>query len=236
MDGTNRNISPGERSSRSGSGPLAPVTTNTNLKDIRLAIDANISPDGKCVAFVVWEWVADRPKQCARVWTVNTGGKSEAQPFTKGLRADTCPRWSPDSQQLAFISRGEGEKDRPQLHVIPAGGGEARQVCNIPNGVSDLSWSPDGKRIAFLSVDGEEPASDPFVFTLGQGRHRRLWTVRIDTGNPEPVSPDGLSIWQYAWSPNGKQFAVFFAYGPGPAAKICKMSFMAWITWSSRGW
>ncbi len=216
MDDTNRIIFPSERSSRSGSGPLVPVTTNTNLQDIRSAIDANISPDGKRVAFVVWEWVADRPKQCARVWTVNTDGKSEAQPFTKGLRADTCPRWSPDSQQLAFISRGEGEKDRPQLHVLPAGGGEAWQVCNMPNGVSDLSWSPDGKRIAFLSVDGAEPASDPFVFTPGQGRHRRLWTVRIDTGNPEPVSPAGLSIWQYAWSPNGKQFAVFFAYGPGP--------------------
>ena len=221
MDDTSRNTSPGETSSRGSSGPLVPVTTNTNLKDIRTAIDANISPDGKRVAFVVWEWVPDRSKQHARIWTVNTGvrddkvDRSEAQPFTRGPRADICPRWSPDSQQLAFISRGEGEKDRPQLHVIPAEGGEARQVCKMPNGVSDLSWSPDGKRIAFLSVDGEEPASDPFVFIPGQGRHRRLWTVRVDSDSPEPVTPGGLSIWQYSWSPDGKQFVVFFAHGPG---------------------
>src|SRR6266496_420043 len=190
MDDTSRNTSPGETSSRGGSGPLVRVTTDTNLKDIRTAIDANISPDGKRVAFVVWEWVPDRSKQHAHIWTVNTGfrddrdDRREAQPFTRGPRADTCPRWSPDSQQLAFFSRGEGEKDRPQLHVIPA-------------------------------EDGEEPASDPFVFIPGQGRHRRLWTVRVDSDSPEPVTPGGLSIWQYSWSPDGKQFVVFFAHGPG---------------------
>src|SRR6266852_9561648 len=136
----NQNATTGE----TGRSPLAQVKPDTNLKDIRTATDANISPDGKRVAFVVWEWVPDRPKQRARIWTVNTDGGEEAQPYTKGPRADTCPRWSPDSQQLAFISRSEGEKDRPQLYVIPPNGGEAKQVCTMPNGVSDLSWSPDG--------------------------------------------------------------------------------------------
>jgi len=195
-----------------------PVKPDTNLKDIRTAVDAHISPDGKRVAFVVWEWVPDRPRQRARIWSVNTdvkGDNSEAQPFTKGPRADTCPRWSPDCQQLAFISRGDGEKDRPQLHLMSANGGEAKRVCTMPNSVSDLSWSPDGKRIAFLSRDGEAPASDPIVSTPGQGRHRRLWTVRINSDIPEPVTPGGQSIWQYAWSPDGKQFALFFAYDPG---------------------
>ncbi len=211
---THQNVTTGE-TTRS---PRVPVKPDTNLKDIRTAVDAHISPDGKRVAFVVWEWVADRPRQRARIWTVNTdvkGDNSEAQPFTKGPRADTCPRWSPDCQQLAFISRGDGEKDRPQLHLMSANGGEAKRVCAMPNGVSDLSWSPDGKRIAFLSIDGEAPASDPIVSTPGQGRHRRLWTVRINSDIPEPVTPGGQSIWQYAWSPDGKQFAVFFAHGPG---------------------
>ncbi|HEY6408564.1 MAG TPA: prolyl oligopeptidase family serine peptidase, partial [Ktedonobacteraceae bacterium] len=223
MEDTNKHTFPGTTSSNSGSTQLEPVTTNTNLQDIRTAIDANISPDGKHVAFVVWEWVPDRPKQRARIWTVKTDGSSIAQPFTNGPRADTCPRWSPDSQQLAFISKGDGVKDRPQLHVISTegkphpgddNGGAARQVCAMPNGVSDLSWSPDGQRIAFLSIDGEEPASDPFVSTPGQGRHRRLWTVRTDSHTPEPLTPAGQSIWQYAWRPDGQEFALFFAHGP----------------------
>jgi dipeptidyl aminopeptidase/acylaminoacyl peptidase len=213
MDETNRSLH--KSTSDAGLSLFMPVTANTNLKDIRTATDANISPDGKCVAFVVWEWVPDRPRQSARIWTVKTDGSDEARPFTRGPRADTCPHWSPDNRQLAFISKGDGEKDRPQLQVISADGGEARQVCAMPNGVSDLSWSPDGKRIAFLSVDGDVPASDPFVFTPGQGRHRRLWTARIDSNMPEPVTPDGQSIWQYTWSPDGRQFAAFFAHGAG---------------------
>src|SRR5947209_7351149 len=174
MTKTNSNTNRDEATQDTEFSPRVPVTAKTNLKDIRTATDATISPDGKRAAFVVWEWVPDRPKQRARIWTVGTDGSSEARPITKGARGDTCPRWSPDSQQLAFISRGDGEKDRPQLHVLQAEAGDARQVCKMPNGVSDLSWSPDGTYIAFLSIDGEEPASDPKVFTPGQGRHRRL--------------------------------------------------------------
>ncbi|MFL5665311.1 MAG: alpha/beta fold hydrolase [Ktedonobacteraceae bacterium] len=193
--------------------PRVPVKPGTNLKDIRQATDAVISPDGKWAAFVVWEWVPDKPKQRGRIWIVETAG-GEARPFTSGPKADTCPRWSPDSQHLAFISRGEGEKDKPQLHVLPVQGGTARQVCKMPNGVSDLAWSPDGSRIAFLSLEGEESKKDPIVLIPGQGRQRRLWSVRLESDTPEPVTPDGESIWQYAWSPDSKQFAVYYATGP----------------------
>ncbi len=216
--------------------PRVEVTPDTILKEVRMATDANISPDGKMAAFVVWEWVPDRPKQRGRIWVVDTPG-GEPRPLTKGPRGDSSPRWSPDSQQLAFISKGEGEKDKPQLHLIAAEGGEAKQVCKMPNGVSDLAWSPDGpssspyylspllplpannrqgggRYIAFLSVEGEEPKNDPRVFIPGEGRHRRLWRVRPESDTPEPVTPDGQSIWQYAWSPDGKQFAVYFASGP----------------------
>ncbi|HLY26336.1 MAG TPA: S9 family peptidase [Aggregatilineales bacterium] len=187
-----------------------PIKPGTMLS-VRYASDINLSPDGTHAAFVIQEFVSDKPKERARIWLVDTTG-GEPKPFSKGPKEDTCPRWSPDSQQLAFTSLGEGEKDKAQLHLISAQGGEARRVCTMPNGVSYLAWSPDGSRIAFLSLEGEEPKSDPKV--IGPDRHRRLWTVRPDYDIPEPVTPNNLTVWEYAWSPDGKHIALYYSAGP----------------------
>jgi dipeptidyl aminopeptidase/acylaminoacyl peptidase len=103
----------------------------------------------------------------------------------------------------------EGEKEKPQVHIMAADGGEARLVCKMPNGVSDLSWSPDGSRLAFISLEGEEPKSDPKV--LAPSRHRRLWTVRPDQAIPEPVIAPGFTVWEYAWSPDSRQLALYYS-------------------------
>lgn len=188
--------------------PIEPGT----LLNVRQASDVALSPDGQRVAFTLSAFVADQQKAQSRIWTVETSGKGEAQPLTTGPKEDACPRWSPDSQQLAYVSTGEGEKEKPQLHIIAAHGGAARRVCTMPNGVSDLEWSPDGSRIAFLSLEGEEAQSDPLVVV--PTRHRRLWIVRPGFDLPEPVTPDHLTVWEYAWSRDGKQIAVYYSTGP----------------------
>jgi dipeptidyl aminopeptidase/acylaminoacyl peptidase len=189
------------------------------LLDMRFPDEIALSPDGKRVAFVVWEAVPGEPKRRGRIWVVETSG-GEARPLTKGKRGESSPTWSPDSKQLAFLSQPEesGEKDKekekekPQLYLISASGGEAKQVCKMPNGMSELSWSPDGSRIAFISLEGEEPKSDPKVIT--PGRHRRLWTVRPEHAIPEPVIPADITVWEYTWSPDGKQLALYYSTGP----------------------
>src|SRR6266699_2815290 len=120
---------------------------------------------------------------------------------------------SSDGKQLAFITQAEGDKEKPQLYLMPAEGGDARQVCKMPNGISDLAWAPDGSRIAFISLEGEEPKNDPKV--ISPGRQRRLWTVRPDHTIPEPVVPDGITVWEYSWSPDSKQLALYYSMGPG---------------------
>jgi dipeptidyl aminopeptidase/acylaminoacyl peptidase len=184
------------------------------MLSIRQANGVSISPDGQRVAFTLSTFPpSDQQKPQSRIWMVETSGESEARPVTTDPQDEASPRWSPDSQQLAYVSTGEGKTEKPQLQRRAAHGGEAKRVCTMPNGVSDPEWSPDGSRIAFLSLEGEEPSSDPLVVV--PMRHRRLWTVRPDFDIPEPVTPDNLTIWEYAWSPDGKHLAVYYSTGSG---------------------
>ena len=219
----------------SGRIPIKPGS----LVDIRLPLDVNLSPDGQRVAFVVSERISEKPRPRMRVWTVGTGDE-EAEPLTKNMREAFAPRWSPDGKQIAFIGKAEGEKVKPQLYLMPAehpvrtlsghplrgrgnevitgdevirGNSEAKQVCTMPNGVGNLAWSPDGSRLSFLSLEGEEPASDPLV--IQPGRHMRLWTVRPDYDTPEPVTPADLTVWEYTWSPDSRHIALYYSLGSG---------------------
>jgi dipeptidyl aminopeptidase/acylaminoacyl peptidase len=178
---------------------------------MRVLDDVNLSPDGKRVAYVVWERLPDQPKRRGSILLVESSG-GEPRLLSQAKRADSCPRWSPNSQQLAYISKGEGEKDKPQLHLLSVDGGEPRQVCTMPNGVSNLAWSPDGSRISFLSLEGEEPQTDPLV--VAPGRHQRLWTVHPNHDIPEPINPADITVWEYAWSPDSKHLALYYSNGP----------------------
>src|SRR5579859_1547909 len=189
----------------------APVTIDDMFRTRGLS-EPQLSPDGAHVAFVLSEWIANQPKQRSRIWLVETAGGGP-RPFTNGPRHDTSPRWSPDGKQLAFVSERDGDDGKSQIYMMSVAGGEARRVCQAPNGASEISWSPDGKCIAFISPEGPEPAKDPIV--VDDGRHLRLWTVRLDADTPEPVTPPDLTIWHHAWAPGGDRFAVYYSQKPG---------------------
>jgi dipeptidyl aminopeptidase/acylaminoacyl peptidase len=190
----------------------APVTPGA-MMDIRQPTDVALAPDGRSVTFTLAEWVAGRPKRRTRIWLADVKG-GDPRPLTTGAGNDSAARWSPDGQRLAFLSTRESEpdKERAQLYVMPAAGGQAKRLCAMPNGASDPTWSPDSTRLAFTSLEGPEPSQDPMV--VGPARHRRLWTIAADGDTPEPVTPADLTIWEHAWSPDGKRLAVYFSTGP----------------------
>ncbi len=76
-------------------------------------------------------------------------GDSDLEPFTLGER-DSSPLLTPDGATLVFL-RAETEKDKPQLYVLPVGGGEARRLTDHPLGVESPVLSPAGDRVAYLA-------------------------------------------------------------------------------------
>ena len=204
---------------------VATMTTRRTLtpEDVlgfKSVSDAQVSPDGDLVAFVVGDqFKLDTKLPRSGVWVVDaTGG--EPRRFTSGPRSDSMPRWSPDGRELAFLSDREEDGQR-QIWLLPRAGGEATQLTHVdgtipsPRSLEPMAWSPDGKRIAFIKVDPEtedekrhkQDKSDIIEFEQ-HPKYARLYTVDIDSGEESCVSPDGLQVWEFCWSPTSDEIAA----------------------------
>jgi len=131
----------------------------TDYHDVVQVEDPQLSPDGETVAFVRKD-PDDEESYEATVYVVPADGEGEPTQFTVAEGVDSEPRFSPSGDRLAFVSTRGADDDRPQLWVLPTAGGEARQVTDVPGGVGNLDWSPDGSRIAFVQRTTEEERED----------------------------------------------------------------------------
>ncbi len=125
-----------------------PLTAQTMWQLERLG-DPSISPDGKLAVLAVTQYDVEKNKGFSDLWLVPTAGGAARQ-LTSDQANDTAPRFSPDGQWIAFVSKRGEDKDN-QIYVIAPDGGEARRVTNVPTGAASPKWFPDSQRIAFIS-------------------------------------------------------------------------------------
>lgn len=82
----------------------------------------------------------DKDDYATNLWEFATDGSGGRQLTFSG--SDRSPRLSPSNDRVAFIS---GRSGMPQMHCLPAAGGDARQVGRFERGVSSFRWMPDGQ-------------------------------------------------------------------------------------------
>jgi tricorn protease len=155
----------------------------------RVAFAQPQTPEGRLLRFpdidrttVVFSYGGD-------LWlTPKTGGTARRITTDPGL--ELFPKFSPDGKWIAFTGQYDGNFN---VYIMPREGGQPRQLTYLPDigpvpqrmGPNNevIAWTPDSKRIVFLS------RRNTFNTWFG-----RLFTVSVDGGLPDqlPINKGGL--------------------------------------------
>ena len=104
-------------------------------------------------------------------------------PYLSGISA-TDLDFSKDGQWVAYVSIPDGALWRCRVD------GSQRQQLTFSSGRAALPrWSPDGKRIAYVNVEGSKPWA--------------IFIVSAGGGQPEPLLSEKLTQIDINWSPDG---------------------------------
>ena len=204
---------------------LARPLSSTDLYKMRSVGSVALSPDGRRVAYSVESnGMTGRPYRQLYIATLPSGEATRV-----GGDADRAGSafWSPDGKMFAFSGR-MGE--RSGLHVANADGSGVRFLAEMRDTNSPLTfegasitWSPDAKRIAFVSTvpgpETEDATGDPIVITrylykpdAGEGntrfndnRRREIFVIDVASGTPRALTSAPREYHSVDWSPDGRE-------------------------------
>lgn len=213
--------------------------TPADLARLAEVAEPALSADGKFVAYSVTTADLKQDLSQSDLWRVGFDGRGRVQLTQTPDASESSPQWSADGQWLAFLSdrKHEGaDEDKPaltQVWLMPARGGQARQLSRLPAGVEDFVWSPDGKRLALIAFDPEFPpgaekpknpppiVSERYQFKQDQtgylgDRRKHLYLFDIASGKSELLTPGAHDEQLPAWSPDGRLIAYVSKRGEDP--------------------
>ncbi|MCI0433726.1 MAG: hypothetical protein L0271_08750 [Gemmatimonadetes bacterium] len=140
-------------------------------------VAASWSPDGLRIAFM-----SDR-SGAFEVWVMEADGMNAERLTTTG--SSWFPVYSPNGSQLAF------HVDR-DVHTMPATGGPLRRLTTDPANGMHPSWSPDGRRIAFMSW--RNGRTEIFVMNADGSDQSVLVSMPSGDAIDPRWSPDGAAM------------------------------------------
>ena len=206
---------------------------NTDVFELEFALDPQVSPDGKQVAYVRQSMDIETDRALNNLWLVDLSG-DEHRPILSGTDSYSSPRWSPDGKRLAYVSSADGRG--AELHVRWMDTGQTALLSNLPHSPSGIEWSPRGDSIAFSMLVDDPPlelASPPrkpggarwappvtvidrFPYRAdGAGYlttgYKHVFVLPAEGGTPRQLtSGDYNHDGKLAWSPDGERI-VFSA-------------------------
>jgi tricorn protease len=121
------------------------------------------------------------------IWTADDNGQN-VQRLTVNRARDVYGRFSPDGKWIAFSSDRNGNLD---VFLIPAGGGQAKQLTAHSADDTVLGWAADSRSVLFTSNRGEDFMPQLYLVSVEGGMP---WRAGTDMGVQASYSPDGQKL------------------------------------------
>jgi dipeptidyl aminopeptidase/acylaminoacyl peptidase len=201
----------------------ADVLTPHRVAELRSVTSAEISPDGRTVAYTLSVPRKPLVDDDGAPWSelhVLDLERGSSRPFVTGKTNVGSVTWTPDGKGIAFLAK-RGDDKFTSLYVIALDGGEARKAASLGESISAFDLAPDGERVALVAAAPEDPAKKKlkekgFAQEVYEEdvRSSKLWTGKLfDAAEPSALPVDG-HVSSVAWSPAGDRLLIKLAPTP----------------------
>ena len=215
--------------------------------------DAQISPNGEWVIYTVS--TVEGNTTVSTLWLSHLGATratvqqaaTTAWPNERSIPAlllasdwtGSNPRWAPDSSKIAFLS---DHNARRGIWVVSLDNRQPRLIAEVQNtnffityAGESLAWSPDSKRIAYVSAteentevpDSSTTRDDPRVIdriqyksrtSFSDKRRTHVWITAVDKPEPRQLTNGYFYDHAITFSPSGNEIAFLSNHETEPDA------------------
>lgn len=194
--------------------------------DLQMVANPVISPNGEQIVYERHHFDVMTDRRYTNLWIVSFDGSGH-KPLSSGKNNMGNVQWSPDGSRIAYVS---GEEGPAQIFVRWMESGKVASITNLQSSPSDLSWSPDGKKLLFSknvpsarssigsmpsAPEGAEWARGPEVIErvryrqdgnpgFVQQQYRHLFVVSAEGGAPRKLTSGNFNHNHPGWGPEGR--------------------------------